>query len=180
MEKLFHISEEPDIKIFHPRPSPQHYDSIKGDVVFAISDKLIHNYLLPRDCPRVTYYISPQTSARNKDKFFGDSTAEYIINVETGWQERIKKVKLYKYEFSPENFVLLDETAGYYVSDKAETPIAVAGITDIGHELEKRNVELRCLPEIQSIAKEIATSSLSFSIIRMRNSIKNSEDIRIN
>ncbi len=178
MEKLYHISEEPRIKIFHPRPSPQKYGSIKGSVVFAISDKMLHNYLVPRDCPRVTYYIGPQTSESDKKKFFGESTCKYIINVEKAWAERINNIKLYEYAFDPSNFVLLDETAGYYISDKPETPLSITGIKNVRSELDKRSVELRFLQEIAGLAKDIANSTLNFSIIRMRNSIKNSEDIQ--
>jgi hypothetical protein len=165
--KLFHISEEPDIKIFHPRPSPQFYQSIKDDVVFAISDKLLHNYLLPRNCPRVTYYKGVYTPQEDMNKFFGKSTADYIINVEETWKERIRNVTLYKYEFAQDNFTLLDENAGYYVSSKSEVPVSVTEITDVIGEIEKRNVELRFLPEIKSLAKEVAVSGLKFSIIRM-------------
>ena len=53
VHRLFHISEEGGIDQFDPRPSPSFFAEIKGDVVFAISGKLLHNYLLPRDCPRV-------------------------------------------------------------------------------------------------------------------------------
>lgn len=165
--KLFHISEEPDIKIFHPRPSPQFYQSIKSDVVFAISDNLLHNYLLPRNCPRVTYYKGVHTSQEDMHKFFGKSTADYIINVEEAWKERTRNVTLYKYEFAPDNFTLLDENAGYYVSSKSEVPVSVTEITDVTAEIGKRNVELRFLSEIKSLAKEVAASGLKFSIIRM-------------
>lgn len=176
MNKLFHISEEPDIKIFHPRPSPQFYESIKGDVVFAISDKLLHNYLLPRDCPRVTYYIGPETTKEDKAKFFGDSKAEYIINVEESRKEGIEIIKLYRYEFNPENFVLLDKIAGYYVSYQSEIPIAVTEIINLTDEFSLRNVELRFLSNLQILSKEVSESSLKFSMIRM----KNSQSIRIN
>lgn len=167
---MFHISEEPGIKIFNPRPSPQFYDSIKGDVVFAISDKLLHNYLMPRDCPRVTYYKGINSSEKDIKRFFGDSKADYIINVESAWKERIRDTKLYKYEFSGENFTLLDETAGYFISYKPEVPAAVTKISDAFGELGKRNIELRFLTEIQDLAKSIGASSLNFSIIRMKNS----------
>ncbi len=180
MEKLFHISEEPDIKIFHPRPSPQFYESIKGDVVFAISDKLLHNYLLPRDCPRVTYYTSTDTTEEDRTKFFGNSKADYIINVEPGWKEKIEKVKLYKYEFSSENFVLLDKIAGYYISSQSETPISVTEITNVLNEFSLRNVELRFLPGLQNLSAEVSKSSLKFSIIRMKNLLQKSTDIQIN
>lgn len=180
MEKLFHISEEPDIKIFHPRLSPQNYESIKGNVVFAISEKLLHNYLLPRDCPRVTYYLSPETTEEDKAKFFSGSKADYIVNVEYSWKERIGKAKLYKYEFSSENFALLDKIAGYYVSSQSEIPIAVTEITNISVEFFLKNVELRFLPSLQNLSEEVSKSSLNFSIIRMKNSLQKTTDIQIN
>lgn len=165
--KLFHISEEPDIKIFHPRLSQQFYESIKGDVVFAISDNLLHNYLLPRNCPRVTYYKAVHTSEEDLNTFFGESTKGYIINVEEVWKERIQKATLYKYEFEPDIFTLLDETAGYYVSSESEAAVNVTEITNVIAEIGKRNAELRFLSELKSIASEVVNSSLKFSIIRM-------------
>ena len=47
---LFHISAEPGIEVFEPRPSQ--YTS--EPVVWAITAERLHNYLVPRDCPRVT------------------------------------------------------------------------------------------------------------------------------
>ncbi|MBS1494409.1 MAG: hypothetical protein JST55_12915 [Bacteroidetes bacterium] len=167
--KLFHISEEPDIKIFYPRPSPQNYDSINGDVVFAISDAMLHNYLLPRDCPRVTYYKGPETSERDGTNFFGDSEADYIINVEQDWKERIEKAVLYKYEMPPENFILLDKTAGYWISYKEVIPLSVIKLRNLQIEISKRNAELRFSDNLQQIADNVKDSSLNFSIIRLRN-----------
>jgi len=169
LEKLFHISEEPGIKIFHPRPSPQFYDSIKGDVVFAISDKMLHNYLLPRECPRVTYYINQNTTNTDKEKFFGESKADYIINVEEHWKEKIENTVLFKYEFTPETFSLLDETAGYYVSYQEIVPVFIEEVKDVYNEYSKRNVKIRFLTNLQKLADDVKNSSLSFSIIRHGN-----------
>ena len=169
MERLYHISEESGIKVFHPRPSPSFYDAIKGDVVFAISDKMLHNYLLPRNCPRVTYYTSPATSKEDKDKFFGSSKAGFIINVEEEWIEKIKNTVIYKYEFSPDNFILLDEIAGYYVSYEKEIAIDTVPVTNISGELISRNAELRCFPSLMNLAEEVKNSTLNFSMIRMKN-----------
>jgi hypothetical protein len=82
IERLFHISERQDIKVFEPRLSPSQFDLITGDVVFAISDRLMHNYLLQRDCPRVTYYASSKTSNADKATFLNNTDANYIITVE--------------------------------------------------------------------------------------------------
>ena len=168
-DKLFHISEEPGIRIFEPRPSPSSFDSINDDVVFAISGRLLHNYLLPRDCPRVTYYIGKQTNDEDKKKFFSESTAEYIITVPSDWYNTIKKTTLYCYEFAIDNFTLLDECAGYYISYEKEKPIAITVIPDTIAELLARRVELRFTSSLIPIADAVSASSLNFSLIRMRN-----------
>ena len=47
---LFHVSEEFGIDRFEPRPS----EYVSGFVVWAIDTDRLRNYLLPRECPRVT------------------------------------------------------------------------------------------------------------------------------
>jgi hypothetical protein len=167
--RLFHISEKPGISIFEPRPSPSHFDNITGDVVFAISGNLLHNYLLPRDCPRVTYYLSENTTADDRYKFMGNTPADYVIAVESGWYQRIKETVLYCYEFSPDDFTLIDACAGYYVSYKTAIPIAVIPVPNIMTTLLSRNIELRFVPLLGTLAAAVKSSSLNFSIIRMRN-----------
>ena len=130
-KRLFHVSEESGIELFEPRPSPSFFAEITGDVVFAIEDRLLHNYLLPRDCPRVTYYQTENTTAADKEKFFGESAAEFIIIVESGWYERIKNTTLYCYELPGDGFMALDECAGYHISYQAAVPVNIRVVTDI-------------------------------------------------
>ncbi|AYL93907.1 DUF6886 family protein [Mucilaginibacter celer] len=167
--KLFHISEQPGISIFHPRPSPSQFDNITGDVVFAISEELLHNYLLPRDCPRVTFYAGPNTTDIDRQIFMGNTSANHVVTVESEWYERIKQTTLYCYEFATDDFILIDECVGYYVSYKSEIPIAAAVIDDIMSALLSRNIELRFTPSLIRIADIVKKSSLQFSLIRMRN-----------
>ncbi len=169
--RLFHISEEPGINIFEPRPLPSHFDNINGDVVFAISDRLLHNYLLPRDCPRVTYYATEKTTDADRDRFIGNSAAGNIVIVESAWYRRIKETVLYNYEFPQDNFMLVDECAGYYVSYKPVIPLSVTPVNDIMAELLSRNIELRFTPSLIKLADAVSKSSLNFSIIRMRNAL---------
>ncbi|TWJ04691.1 hypothetical protein JN11_00412 [Mucilaginibacter frigoritolerans] len=166
---LFHISEEPGIKIFEPRPSPSKFDSITSDVVFAISEKLMHNYLLPRDCPRVTYYASAQTTKADRDNYFKHSSAYFVVVAESGWYERIINTTLYCYAFLPDPFILLDECAGYYISHKPVEPIKVKVVNDLIGELLQRNIELRFTPDLTALADAVSKSTLGFSLIRMRN-----------
>ena len=54
-ERLFHVSDQPDIIRFAPRPArPGHPNDPGRPVVWAVGERLLHNYLLPRDCPHVT------------------------------------------------------------------------------------------------------------------------------
>jgi hypothetical protein len=170
--RLFHVSEEAGIQIFEPRPSPSFFKAITNDVVFAIDGKLLHNYLLPRDCPRVTYYATPATTDADKEKFIGVSNAAHIITIESGWYQRLKATTLYCYEFPAQGFIIIDECAGYYVSYSPVVPISVTPVTDIIAELLSRNIELRFTHSLMQLADAVSKSTLNFSNIRMRNAAK--------
>ncbi len=168
-KKVFHVSEEAGIALFEPRPSPSFFSEITGNVVFGIEERLLHNYLLPRDCPRVTYYRGDKTTEEDREQFFGESKAGFVVIVESGWYERIKGTTLHCYELPGNGFALLDECAGYYISYRAVEPVSVQPVDDIMAELLRRKVELRFTPSLLKIAEAVAKSTLNFSIIRMRN-----------
>jgi hypothetical protein len=167
-ENLFHISDNPRVRLFEPLPAPYYVNIIMENVVFAISDKMLHNYLLPRNCPRVTFYAGPETSETDKRKFLGTSTAGYVICVESGWLTEIQRTTLYRYEFLPETFTLFDECAGYYISQSPVIPVSAKPVYNLMEELLKRNVELRFMPSITELGKLIQQSTLNYSLIRMQ------------
>lgn len=168
---VYHVSEHPGIHEFVPRPAPAHYDQITRPVVFAITDTLLHNYLLPRECPRVTLYHTPSTSDEDYERFFGQSDARYKIFIEDAWKQVVQNTILYIYELPAESFELLDEGAGYYISYEVLRPLSVIEIKNCLNELAKRPVELQFVPNLWKIADAVAQSSLNFSIIRMRNAL---------
>jgi hypothetical protein len=160
---LFHISEEPGIERFEPRPS----DYAAEPVVWAIDNDRLHNYLVPRECPRVTYYAGPQTNAADVERFLGSSCA--VVAVESGWAERLRSCRLYCYQLPADTFSCLDECAGYFVSRVAVVPERVEVIADPIAELIKRGIELRFVPDLWPLRNAVVASTLQFSIIRMRN-----------
>ena len=162
---LFHVSEEPCIESFEPRPS----DYSTEPVVWAISADRLHNYLVPRDCPRVTYYAGSETSAADVETFLGSSPA--VVGVESGWFERLRSCRLYCYHLPPETFECIDECAGYFVSRVAVAPARVEVIEDSIAELLKRGIELRFVPDLWPLHDAVVASTLQFSIIRMRNAL---------
>lgn len=160
---LFHVSEEAGIERFEPRALEEGGEA----VVWAIDAERLRNYLVPRECPRVTYYAGRETSAADVERFLGASPA--VVAVESGWLERLRSCRLYCYHLPPETFECIDECAGYFVSRAAVTPIRVEVFDDPIAELLKRGVELRFVPSLWPLRDAIVASSLQFSLIRMRN-----------
>ncbi len=86
---LFHISEESGIERFEPRAS----ESVSEPVVWAVDADRLRNYLLPRECPRVTFYAGRKTTKTDTKHFLGTSSA--VIAVESGWLDRLRSCRLY-------------------------------------------------------------------------------------
>ena len=160
---LFHVSEQPGIKLFEPRPSQY----VQEPVVWAIDADHLRNYLLPRECPRVTFYAGTKTTSADVERFLGSSPA--VVAVESGWLERVRSCRLYCYHFQPETFDCIDECAGYFVRRKSVVPTSVETFDDPIAELLRRGVELRFLPSLWSLRDAIVSSTLQFSLIRMQN-----------
>jgi hypothetical protein len=162
---LFHVSEERSIERFEPRPSTAGI----GPVVWAIDKDRLRNYLLPRECPRVTYYAGRETTDADVERFLGSSPA--VIAIEREWFDRLRSCRLYCYHLPPDTFECVDECAGYFVSRLPVMPARVEVVDDPLSELLRRGVELRVVPNLWPLRDAVVTSSLQFSIIRMRNAL---------
>ena len=160
---LFHVSEESGITRFAPHVS----EYARGPAVWAIEEPRLCNYLMPRECPRVTYYAGADTTSDDVERFLGSSPA--VVAIETGWLERARSARLYCYRMPPDSFERLDACAGYFVSRKTVVPSGVEVIHDPLSELLRRGVKLRVLPSLWSLRDAVVASSLQFSLIRMRN-----------
>ncbi|MDB5538726.1 MAG: hypothetical protein JWQ89_453 [Devosia sp.] len=76
MTSLFHVSERGNIDVFVPRLAAD------GEAkVWAIEARTIVNYLLPRDCPRVTFRKGHGSSPADLALLEG---AEAVITIEAG------------------------------------------------------------------------------------------------
>ena len=123
---LYHVSEQPDI-----------VDSRHGRRVLAGRGGLgrehqkIRDYVVPRDCPRVTYYADAQTLPEDSARFLGTSVA--VIAIEASSSNRIRTYTLYSYHLPPETFECIDECAGYFVSREPVQPLRVEIIGDPSH-----------------------------------------------
>jgi hypothetical protein len=139
---LFHVSEEAGIQRFEPRRC----EYISEPVVWAIDADRLRNYLLPRQCPRVTYYAGPQTTVADREQFLAS-------------------------HLPAETFECIDEGAGYFVSRVSVAPMRVEVLEDPIAELQRRGVALRVVDSLWPLRDAVVASSLQFSIIRMRNAL---------
>jgi hypothetical protein len=162
---LFHISEESGIDRFEPRPSP----NADEPVVWAVDTDRLRNYLVPRQCPRVTYYAGPETTAADVERFLGPSPA--VVAVESAWLERLRSCRLYCYHMPPESFGCIDECAGYFVSRRPVVPTQVQVVVDPLAVLLGCGVELRFVPNLWPLRDAVVSSTLRYSLIRMRNAL---------
>jgi hypothetical protein len=167
---VFHISEEPGIREFVPRASAAEAEPL----VWAVDAARLRNYLLPRECPRVTYYAGPRTTEQDVDRFLGSSPA--VVAIEQEWFERVRSCCLYCYHLPAESFECLDECAGYFVSRAPVVPARVEVVDDAIAALLTRGVELRVVQNLWPLRDAVVASSLQFSIIRMRNARKPNGD----
>ena len=163
MTMLYHVSEQRDIRRFDPRQNP----AVAEAVVWAIDQDHLRNYLLPRDCPRVTFYARPDSSAADVQRLLGTSRA--VVAFEAAWLERVRAASLACYRLPAETFELHDASAGYYVSREPVVPAGVEIIDDCLAALANRGVEVRVLPSLWELRDAVVASTMEFSIIRMRN-----------
>jgi hypothetical protein len=113
---LYHFCEDAAITRFEPRPSK----NAEGDVVWAVSADRLRNYLLPRECPRVTFFAGKNSTPGDIDRYLGGSAS--VVAFEAAWLERVNKARLYCYHLPADSFVCVDTFAGYFQSRQAVLP----------------------------------------------------------
>ena len=170
-ERLFHFSDDPGIASFEPRPPPSASSGVTDHVVWAVGERLRHNYLLPRDCPRVTFYPTPSSTPADLERLMTGTSAGHVVAIETGWMPALRHGRLYQYELPPDTFVPVDEGAGYYISRAPVVPLGIITIDDLLGELLACDIELRVMPSLWRLRDAVVASTLQFSIIRMRNAL---------
>jgi hypothetical protein len=162
---LFHVSEDGGIERFEPRE----IDGGTEPLVWAIDADRLRNYLVPRDCRRVTYYAGADTSHEDIERFIGSSAA--VVAVEHAWLARLRSARLYCYQLPPDTFESWDSCAGYFVSRAPVVPLDVRVIDDCLSELIGRGVEVRVMSNLWHLRDAVVSSTLQFSMIRMRNAL---------
>jgi hypothetical protein len=167
---LFHVSEEAGITIFYPRTSSAMPHV--GSVVWAVAESHLPNYLLPRDCPRVTFAAVPSTTVDDRQRFGIKEYHSRIVVIEAAWLRRVTEGTLCIYEMPEGPFSVQDEGAGYWVARDSVHPLGSTIVTDLPAAITERGAELRVVARLWRLHDEVAQSTLQFSMIRMRNAVR--------
>lgn len=166
---LYHVSDNGTVEVFEPRDPPSPDAGVHDPSVWGVDDRHLVNYLLPRNCPRVTFYPVKESAKKDVNRLIGPSESSHVIVIEADWLERAWNCSLWVYAFSEEGFYCVDSGAGYFVTHQAVRPIRKTRIEYPILELVRRGVELRVVPSLWPIRDAVIESTLQFSCIRMRN-----------
>lgn len=160
---FFHLSEAAGIEQLVPRIAQPGEEAL----VWAIDAEHLRNYLVPRDCPRVTFTAGPATTEADRARFMPSGAP--VVAIESAWYTRLAQCRLYRYHLPPGPFTCLDAGAGYHVSRETVVPVHVDVIEHPLDLLLQQRVEVRLVPSLWALHDAVAASTLQFSMIRMRN-----------
>ena len=163
--QLHHVSDRGDIERFEPRAMAE---GDRRELVWAVDESHLVNYLLPREGPRVCFRADVGSTEADRVRFLGIAGGP-VVAIEVAWLERASSSRLWVYQLPADSFECEDRNAGYYVSRGAIVPMSRRIIESPLVELVKAGAELRVVASLRGLAAEVARSTLSFSCIRMRN-----------
>ncbi|MGU3359251.1 DUF6886 family protein [Methylobacterium sp. M6A4_1b] len=170
---LFHFSEDPEIRVFVPRPvrvgiarGPERA-WLNGPLVWAIDAAHSPLYLFPRDCPRIVIWPNAGTTPEDRGTWFGDVSARTVAYVEEAWADRVTSRTIERYRMPAATFAPTGDP-GAWVSRQTVVPDGRETIPNLPGALAAEGVELRFVPRLAPLAG-VWRSTLHASGIRLRN-----------
>jgi hypothetical protein len=164
---LWHFSEDPGIARFAPHVAAT--SERAEPLVWAADTRHAPLFWFPRDCPRATAWLTPETTGADRDLFFGHTEATRIHVIEGEWLERMRSARLYRYLLPPETFGPDRAVGGYWVSRETVEPLAVEACGDLLALHAEAGIELRVTPSLWPWWAAVIRSTLEFSGSRLRN-----------
>ena len=164
---LWHFSEDPALSRFLPHvpvTNPQ-----APPLVWAVDTRHAPMFWFPRDCPRGCIWPVSTTTVQDRDRFFGQSAADRVHVIESGWLERVRACRLYAYRLPAGAFRPHEVVGGYWV---AAEPVEATEREVVGDLLARHagaGIELRVTPSIWPFWRQVRPSTVAFSGSRLRN-----------
>lgn len=180
---LWHVSEEPGITRFEPRPSVSvglerladgnveatPAADTKEPLVWATDTRHLPMFWFPRDCPRGCFWARPETSDADVDRFLDGDRRRRVHAIEAVWLDRVRAARVLAYRVPDATFRPHAIVGGYWVSMAAVEPLEVVELGDLLDRHARAGIELRIVPEIWPLWDRVVASTLEFSGSRLRN-----------
>jgi len=160
------VSENPSIARFEPHVSPT--ASSLEPRVWAVDTRHLPLYWFPRECPRGTFWATPDTSEADAT-LLGASTRVHIV--EPGWVEVMRTTRVFAYRFPETPFRRDAEVGGYWLSRETVLPTERVELGDLVVRHADAGIELRVVDNLWPTWNRVVASSLECSGIRLHNAL---------
>jgi hypothetical protein len=161
---LWHVSEDPSIARLEPHVSETAESS--EPLVWAVDSRHLPLYWFPRDCPRGTFWATPETTPEDAELLAG---AARVHAAESAWLERIRSARVVAYRLPEETFTPHPEVGGYWISRESVAPVEMSELGDLLALHAAAHIELRLVASLWPLWHRVCDSTLEFSGIRLRN-----------
>ena len=164
---VWHMSEDDSIRRFEPRAKPGHHS--RESLVWAIDSEHAPAYWFPRECPRGTFWAGTTTDDDDVERFLTGERSQRVQAVQSDWLDALRSARVFAYRLPTATFKPYDHAAGYWVSPEPVEPIEVVELGDLLARHAEAGIELRIVPNLGALWKQVIASTLEFSGIRLRN-----------
>jgi hypothetical protein len=164
---LWHFSEDPSLSRFRPHV-PATNPSARP-LVWAVDTRHAPLFWFPRDCPRGCIWPVPATTSKDRERFFWPSAANRIHVMESGWLTRMQACRLYAYRLPAHAFQPHEEVGGYWVCEEPVEAVGREVIDNLVGRHADAGIELRITPSIWPFWRQVASSTVGYSGLRLRN-----------
>jgi hypothetical protein len=161
---LWHVSEDAWIDRFEPHVSGT--AASREPRVWAVDTRHLPLYWFPRQCPRGTFWATPDTAPEDAELLAG---ALRVHAVEGSWLERMRMAQVVAYRLPPETFAPEPEVGGYWLSREPVVPVEVVELGDLLALHAEAGIELRLVSNLWPLWNRVVSSTLEFSGIRLHN-----------
>jgi hypothetical protein len=161
---LWHVSENPAITRFDPHVSAT--AASDEPRVWAVDTRHLPLYWFPRECPRAAYWATPRTTPEDTELLGG---ARRVHAIEERWLPRLRDTRAVAYRLPADTFVPDPDVGGYWLSRRPVVPLELVELGDLVARHEEADIDLRVVSNLWPLWDRVASSTLEFSGIRLRN-----------